>query len=133
MFSSGSLFIAAFVAGCLYTVLIIRAALKVGIRNNNNVSRLHNLEYSLKKDIEHYSCYSNQDNGKWARIKFSALLNRILDSPSIVFHRFIPSHDPGLLYSIKIDEAARVIYVAIGSENFDWHSNQAPQYDRFRT
>jgi len=132
LFSSGALTIAAIIAGSLYIILFLRAALKAGIRNNNNISRIRNLEISTARDIDCYSCYSNQDSGNWARAKYSELVDMILESPSIVYHRIIPGHDLGFLYSINIDEETQVIYVAFGSDNYDWSSNLAPQNDRFR-
>ena len=112
--------------GAIYGVLLVRASMNVNVRQETNFSRIENLEYMLVYPIDQYTCYSRVDNGRWVPADYATLISEIIDSPSIVFSGMIPQPDYGIRFSLKLDRDSRIIYVALGNDNFDWHSIHSP-------
>ena len=112
--------------GAIYGALLVRASMKVNVRQETNWSRIENLEYMLVYPIDQYTCYSSVDNGTWVPADYMTLRSEIIDSPMIVFSGIIPKPDDGIRYSLEFDRDSQIIYVALGNDSFDWNSANSP-------
>ena len=84
-------------------------------------SRFTEFEDSLCDAVETYRCFTNNHPQVWGDTNYREIKEEVIDSPrieprSLLFFLF------GDEFSLKADEDRKFVYVARGSDTFDWDS-----------
>ena len=108
-----------------YSVYLIWASLKVQSRQAENFARIDRIEYALVGLPSKYNCVLIQVDDTWTKANYADLRNKIIESPRFIFKYILPIHHLGILFSLKTIEKDNLVYVAMGSDTYDWNSAKA--------
>ena len=109
----------------VYSGYLIWASTKVGVRQEGNFYRIEYFEDQLERRPGEYRCILATDDRQWDETNYTELRNRIIDSPGFEFDYLLPIHYMGVRFSLKAVEADRLLYVALGSDSYNWESPNA--------
>lgn len=107
----------------LLIVYFIWGTLYIKKQAARNTTRFNNFEDSLKNKILDYKCFTNNHPYAWNEIAYHIPKYEILGSSKWEFSvggGAFPTR--GDQFSFKVDEEKKFIYIAKGSESFQWDS-----------
>ena len=120
-----NLWLIAFLFLFVYSIYLIWASIKIGVRHGDNFYRIENFEQKLDLRPGKYSCILVQDEDSWAKAVYAEVRSKIIESPKFRLRLILPIHYLGVSFSLKAIEKDKIIYVAIGSDSFNWDSPKA--------
>ena len=82
--------------------------------------KFEDFENGLKKNITEYICYTNNHPHVWGEDEYSKLKDKIEASPRWQGNPVWPYG--GAKFSLKVDEEKSAIYLAVGTDSFNWDS-----------
>ena len=106
----------------VYSIYLIWASTKISVRQDENFYRVERFEEQLDLRPGEYECILALEENMWLKTNYAELRNRIIDSPKFVFGYLIPIHHLGVMFSLKAVEKGKIIYVALGSDSYNWES-----------
>ena len=98
----------------------IFGTIRVIKRRESNQRRFEEFESSLKSRITDYVCFTNNHPYVWGEESYADNKNALLESPGWDGMSMFPS--AGDEFSLRVDEDKKFIYLAKGSDSFDWSS-----------
>jgi len=108
-----------------YSIYLIWASTKISVRQDENFYRIENFEQKLDLRPGKYNCILILDADTWTKAVYAEVRSKIIESPKFRFSYIVPFHYLGVSFSFKAIEKDKIIYVAIGSDSFNWESPQA--------
>jgi hypothetical protein len=109
----------------VYSIYLIWASTKISVRQDENFYRVERFEEQLDLRPGEYECILALERDAWVKANYAEVRNRIIDSPKFVLDYFIPTHYLGVMFSLKAIEKSKIIYVALGSDSYNWESPKA--------
>jgi hypothetical protein len=109
-----------------YSVYLLWAASKISLRQDEIFYRIENFEENLALDTHEYECLLIYEGAVWSKMDYIEAREKIVESPKFKFRYFFPFHYLGVLFSLAVNEERQIIYVAIGSDTYDWNSTESP-------
>ena len=109
----------------VYSIYLIWASTKISVRQDENFYRIEYFEQKLDLRPGKYSCILVQDEDSWAKAVYAEVRSKIIESPKFRLSLIVPIHYLGVSFSLKAIEKDKIIYVAIGSDSFNWDSPKA--------
>lgn len=112
------------------SILLLPVYIRWGNRRIEKKRKLNNNRFSefekrLVKEINDYTCFTNSHPYVWGEIGYLESKNQILESVKWEAGSqgsFLYTPTSGYDYSLKIDETQGYLYIAFGSDSFDWDS-----------
>jgi len=121
--NSSELYFTALLVFLVLAVYLAWKIFRVTLKANQNRERIVEFEDSLKCNISEYTCFTNHNSLNWVRANFLELEGEIVSSPNWSTRYFIPFISPGEKFSLCVDESRLHIYLATGSDSFDWEAS----------
>jgi len=85
-------------------------------------ARFDEFEKLLCADVEEYTCFTNNHPHVWGEGNYRDLKEKVINSPRISGTTILLFFLFGDEFSLKADEERKYIYVAIGTDTFEWDS-----------
>ena len=85
-------------------------------------ARFDEFESSLRREVDEYTCFTNNHPHVWGEENYQRLKQQIINSPYIDGRNLLMFFIFGDEFSLKADEDQKYIYIALGTEKFDWDS-----------
>jgi hypothetical protein len=109
-----------------YSIYLIWAATKISLRQDENFYRIEDFEENLILDTHEYECLFIYEGAVSSKKDYIEVRDKIIESPKFEFKYFLPIHYLGVFFSLAVNEESQIIYVAIGSDTYDWNSTESP-------
>ena len=85
-------------------------------------ARFDEFEKSLCSGVDEYTCFTNNHPHVWGKENYHRLKEKVINSPRIDARNLLMFFIFGDEFSLKADEDKKYIYVALGTEKFEWDS-----------
>jgi hypothetical protein len=85
-------------------------------------SRFTEFESTLGDAVDTYECFTNNHPHVWGKVNYRELKEKTIASPHLDGKNLIMFFMFGDEFSLKVDEKQKFIYVAVGTDSFDWDS-----------
>jgi hypothetical protein len=110
-----------------YSIYLLWAATKISLRQDENFYRIDNFEKRLFLNPREYECQLIHEGSVSSRMDYIEARDKTIESPKFEYRYLLPIHYLGVQFSLSVNEEAKIIYVAIGSDTYDWNSMESQQ------
>ena len=109
----------------VYSIYLIWASTKISVRQDENFYRIEYFEQKLDLRPGKYNCILVGEADTWTKTNYAEIRDKIIESPKFRFNFIVPIHYLGVSFSLKAIEKDKIIYVAMGSDSYNWDSPKA--------
>jgi len=109
-----------------YSVYLLWAVTKISFRQDENFSRIAIFEDKLVSDTNDYECFVIYDDAVWSKVDYIEARDKLIESPRFEFKYLLPLHNSGVFFSLAVNEESQIVYLALGSDSYDWNSAESP-------